>query len=65
MEGDIWEVTYKECRASGDVQSAMFSLPMCTLGMCVCVCVCVCGYKYVCACVHSHGVFYTIDERKV
>ena len=34
----MWEVTYKECRAAGDVQSAMFSLPMCTIGhvrMCV------------------------------
>ena len=44
MEGGIWGVTYKECRAEGDVQSAMFSLPMCAIGhvrMCMCVCVCV------------------------
>ena len=44
MEGGIWGVTYKECRAEGDVQSAMLSLPMCAIGhvrMCMCVCVCV------------------------
>ena len=52
MEGGIWGVTYKECRAEGDVQSAMFSLPMCTIGhvrMCMCVCVCVWVYLRVCA----------------
>ena len=44
MEGGIWGVTYKECRAEGDVQSAMLSLLMCAIGhvrMCMCVCVCV------------------------
>ena len=48
----MWEVTYKECRAAGDVQSAMFSLPMCTIGhvrMCMCVCVCVYVCLRVCA----------------
>ena len=49
-------MTYKECRAEGDVQNAMFSLPMCTIGRVrMCMCVCVCVYKYVCACVHSRG----------
>ena len=51
MEGDVWGVTYKEWRAEGDVQSAIFSLPMCTIGyvrMCVCVCVCISIFARVC-----------------